>query len=118
MVFHTPNGILGIMLFKIGANSDAKASAAKALDKNPAKVIPICIVDKNLLGDFNIFAIFFAFLFPSFAIKFILASFKDINAISVAAKYAFISIKIIKTIICIFFSYVIFFISINYIKYL
>ena len=31
----------GIQLFKIGANLSAKASDANALDKKPAKVIPI-----------------------------------------------------------------------------
>ena len=72
----------------------AKASDAKALDKNPANVIPICIVAKNLLGFFNIFSICFAFLLPSFTCLSIFASFKDINAISDAAKYAFNKISI------------------------
>ena len=55
--FHVPIPMLGIKLFKTGANFSANASDAKALDKNPARVIPICIVAKNLLGFFNIFEI-------------------------------------------------------------
>src|SRR5699024_1619998 len=41
---------LGAQEFNIGANFAAKASAANALDKNPASVIPIWIVERNLLG--------------------------------------------------------------------
>ena len=89
----------GIHSFNIGDNSLANVSAANALDKNPASVIPICIVAKNLLGFFNIFFIFFAFLFPSFASFSIFASFSEIYAISLAAKYAFSKISIIKNII-------------------
>ena len=92
--------MLGIKLFKTGANFSANASDAKALDKNPARVIPICIVAKNLLGFFNIFEIWIAFLSPSLTLFSILASFKDINAISVAAKKALISIKTTNIIIC------------------
>ena len=86
ILFHTPILTAGIQLFNTGANISANVSDAKALDRNPASVIPICIVAKNLLGSFNIFSICFAFLFPSFACFSILASFKDINAISLAAK--------------------------------
>ena len=92
--------IAGIKLFITGANLSAKASEANALDKKPASVIPICIVAKNLLGFFNILLICCAFLFPSFTCFSILASFKDIKAISVAAKNAFNAISITKTIIC------------------
>ena len=73
---------------------------ALKLDKNPANVIPICIVAKNLLGFSNIFFFFLAFLFPSFVIKSIFASFNDINAISLAAKKAFSNIRSIKINIC------------------
>ena len=89
----------GIKFCSIGAKSSANASAANALDKNPASVIPICIVAKNLLGSLSIFFICFAFLFPSFACFSIFASLIDINAISVAAKNAFINISIANTII-------------------
>ena len=40
----------GNHLSNTGANFVANASDANALDKNPASVIPICIVAKNLLG--------------------------------------------------------------------
>ena len=53
ILFHTPIPN-GIRLFRIGANSDANVSEANALDRNPASVIPICIVAKNLLGYFTI----------------------------------------------------------------
>ena len=79
------------------AKMSAKVSDANALDKNPASVIPICIVAKNLLGVSNIFSICLAFLFPSLAIFSILVSFKEINAISLAAKKAFIPVNIINT---------------------
>ena len=92
---------IGITLFNTGANLDANASDANALDKNPANVIPICIVDKNLLGVSSIFCICCAFLFPSFACFSILASFKAIYAISLAAKNAFKAINITNTNICV-----------------
>ena len=41
ILFHAVKLIAGIHLFNIGANSLAKVSDAKALDKNPASVIPI-----------------------------------------------------------------------------
>ena len=97
--FQTSMLIAGIVLFNIGANLSANASDANALDKKPASVIPICIVAKNLLGDFSIFNICFAFLFPFFASFSTFVSFKDIKAISEAAKYAFNKIKIINNII-------------------
>ena len=96
IVFQTDIPI-GINSFNIGASSLANASAANALYKKPASVIPICIVAKNLLGSLSIFFILFAFLFPSFACLSIFASFKDINAISAAAKNAFIKINSTKT---------------------
>ena len=96
IVFHTLTP-RSIQLFNFGANSLANASAANALDRNPAKVIPICIVAKNLLGSLIIFLILFAFLSPSFACLSIFASFKDINAISAAAKKALTKINMAKT---------------------
>ena len=95
-LFHAPKLIAGIQLYRIGDNSPANLSAANALDKNPANVIPICIVAKNLLGFSSILFIFLAFLFPSFASISTFASFKEINAISLAAKNAFIKTSIIK----------------------
>ena len=41
ILFHAAKPICGILSFNIGANSLANVSAAKALDKNPARVIPI-----------------------------------------------------------------------------
>ena len=79
--------------FKRLTRGSAKDSAANALAKNPAKVIPIWIVAKNLLGSPNNLINCLAFLFPSSAISFILLSFNDINAISDAAKKAFTPIK-------------------------
>ena len=54
ILFHIFKLKNGIILNNIGANFSANASDANALDKNPARVIPICIVAKNLLGDSNI----------------------------------------------------------------
>ena len=98
--FQTSTVKNGIQLWKVGAKTSANVSDANALDKNPANVIPIWIVAKNLLGDFNIFSICFAFLSPSFALFSIFASFSDINAISLAAKKAFIKISIINMKTC------------------
>ena len=50
MLCHTPIPI-GIKSFSIGASFPANVSDANALDKNPANVIPICIVARNLLGN-------------------------------------------------------------------
>ena len=69
---------LGAHELSIGASFVANVSAANALDRKPASVIPIWIVDKNLLGLSSIFFIFFAFLFPSFACFAILLSFSEI----------------------------------------
>ena len=120
MLFHTPRLKNGITWYKVGANFSANASDANALDKNPANVIPIWIVAKNLLGDFNIFSIWIAFLFPSLACFSIFASFKDINAISLAAKNAFKKINITKITSCdnIFFIYSFFYIRLLYTLYL
>ena len=96
---------IGIKLFNTGANLEANASDANALDKKPANVIPICIVDKNLLGVSNIFCICLALLLPSLACFSILASFNAIYAISLAAKNAFNAINIINTIICVIIYY-------------
>ena len=41
IALHVPIVIAGIHSFKIGAHLSAKASDAKALDRNPANVIPI-----------------------------------------------------------------------------
>ena len=110
-----PNGSI---LSNIGASSLAKASAANALDKNPASVIPICIVARNLLGSLSIFLICFAFLFPSLLCFSIFASFKDMNAISAAAKKAFTAINMTKTIsreiICLSFTLPFFIINSKY----
>ena len=45
--FQVPKLTAGNTLFNFGANKSAKASEAKALDRKPANVIPICIVAKN-----------------------------------------------------------------------
>ena len=52
------------ILDKCATISSAKVSAAKALARNPAKVIPIWIVARKLLGlSINFFTLI-AFLFP------------------------------------------------------
>ena len=71
----------------------AKLSAAKAEPKNPASVMPICIVDKNLVGSSIILSIFFAFLSPSSAREWTFFSLSEITAISVAAKNALSAIS-------------------------
>ncbi|MNP48727.1 hypothetical protein D3C76_1428640 [compost metagenome] len=68
--------------------------AAEALAKNPANVIPTCIVAKKLLGSSSSFINASAFLFPSAANIFILFLFKETIAISDAAKKAFIHTNI------------------------
>ena len=68
-------------------------SAANALAIKFAKVIPICIVDKNSEGSSYISTNFLAILSPSSAIFFNLILFVDIKATSVIAKKAFIIIK-------------------------
>lgn len=71
---------------------------AEALAKNPASVIPTCIVDKNSLGyEINLVSNS-AFLLPSSASLLILLLFNDTISISEAAKKALIktSIKISK----------------------
>ena len=57
----------------------------------------IVISSIKLVGSFIILWICFAFLFPDFASFSIFASFKDINAISDAAKNAFKAIKTINS---------------------
>ena len=74
-------------------NGSEKLSAANALPKNPAKVIPIWMVDKNLAGVSEIFRIFLADLSPLSACFRSLLVFKDITAISLAAKKAFNAIN-------------------------
>ena len=67
--------------------------AADALEKNPAKVIPICMVDKKPLGSSNNFLKRIAFLFFSSHKQSILCLFTDTKAISAAAKNPFISVS-------------------------
>jgi len=68
--------------------------AADALEKNPAKVIPICIVDKKLLGSSNNFLKRMAFLLFSSQRELILCLLTDTKAISAAAKNPLISVRI------------------------
>ena len=70
-----------------------KFSAAKALPKNPARVIPIWIVDKNPDGSSTILSMRPAFLSPSSIIFRSFPGFREMTAISVAAKKAFSAIK-------------------------
>lgn len=81
------------------ANFSEKTADADAEVKKPDSVTPTCIIAKKLLEFSKSPAIFFACLCPSFAIFFILLSFKVIIAISDIAKNALtkISKKIIAT---------------------
>ena len=63
MLFHVELPTLGVILFNASASLSANVSAAKALDKKPASVIPICIVARNLLGFSNILWSLIAVLF-------------------------------------------------------
>ena len=72
------------------------------LTKKPANVIPICIVAKNLLGFLTFYLFVQPFYFHPLTSFPIFASFKDINVISLAAKYAFTNINSINITICIF----------------
>ena len=70
-----------------------KLSAAKALARKPAMVMPIWMVDKKRLLCWFILRISFAFLSPSSAWRRMRFSLTEITAISVAAKNAFTRIK-------------------------
>jgi hypothetical protein len=63
-------------------------SAANALPKNPASVIAICIIDKNLEGFEVSLLNVLALLSPSDINLFSFASFVDKTAISAQAKNA------------------------------
>ena len=81
-------------VFMIESESrSAKLSAANAEPRNPAIVIPICIVERKRVGSSIILSMRPAFLSPSSARAFIFFSFSDITAISVAAKNAFSRIR-------------------------
>ncbi len=67
--------------------------AAEALAKNPANVIPTCIVAKNLLGSSRSFSSSNAFLFPSSASICSLFLLSDTIAISAEAKKALIKVR-------------------------
>ena len=90
-------------IFIVLAISSAKLSAAKALAKKPAKVIHICIVDKNTLELLNNFWILSAFLF--FFLHLARKSYLSIDkkANSAAENKPFITIKIANTIIFIIY---------------
>ena len=64
-------------LFNTSAKPTEIDVAADAEAKNPAKVIPTCIVDNSLFGSFRISLNNIAFLFPSSAKMFILVLFND-----------------------------------------
>ena len=66
----------------------AKLSAAKAEPKKPASVMPIWMVERNWVGVSMMRSIFFARLSPSEARARTFFSFREITAISVAAKKA------------------------------
>ena len=90
--------LMGITLttavFEIApASITAKDCAAVAEVKKPAKVTPICIVDRNELELSVSFFICFAFLLPDSAIFSILLSFNEITAISDIAKNALTKIN-------------------------
>jgi hypothetical protein len=71
----------------------AKASAAKAEEKNPARVTPTWIVARKALGLDIRRNSCWAIWSPSSAIFLILLSFSEIMAISVAEKNALIMIS-------------------------
>ena len=79
------------------AKGSAKLSAAKALPKRPARVIATCIVESTLDWSFVRESRRFAFLFPSSASFFNLASFTEMTAISVPANTALSAISNICT---------------------
>jgi hypothetical protein len=61
---------------------------AEALANNPDKVIPTCIVERNLVGSDVSFFKAIAFLFPFSANELTFVLFTDTIAISAAAKKA------------------------------
>ena len=77
-----------------------KLSAAKALPKKPDKVMAIWIVDKKSEGSLFSFNNLSALLSPSSIFLFKSAVFKEMTAISLAAKNAFTNIKITCNSIC------------------
>ncbi len=93
------SGILNPL--RMPTRGSAKDSAAKALARKPASVIPIWMVARNLLGSPRSFIRSTAFLSPASAISFILLSLSDMRAISDAAKNALTAISIIRNIICV-----------------
>ena len=70
-----------------------RPTAAAALDRNPASVIAIWIVDRKELESSKSFCTAAAFLFPSCARTLILFLLTETTAISAAAKKALIKIK-------------------------
>ena len=78
----------------------AKLSAAKAEPKKPASVMPIWMVERNWVGVSMMRSIFFARLSPSEARARTFFSFREITAISVAAKNALHKINTICRISC------------------
>ena len=66
----------------------AKLSAANAEPKNPASVMPTCIVERKVVGCSMIFNSFAACLLPSSDCLRTLFSLSESTAISVAAKKA------------------------------
>ena len=86
-------GMLGSTFSIAFVSIDAKAVDAEADDKKPASVTPICIVDKKRVELLVSFNTIFAFLWPSSAIFSIFASLREIIAISLIAKNAFIRIR-------------------------
>jgi len=71
----------------------AKLSAANAEPRNPASVMPTCIVDRNVVGASAIFKSSFARRSPAAASRLSRLSFSEMTAISVAAKKALIEIR-------------------------
>ncbi len=75
-------------------NTFEMLTAAEADEKNPAKVIPTWIDDRNFDGSFKISSINFALLSPSSAFEDNLYLSAETIAISEAAKKALIKVKI------------------------
>lgn len=100
IVFSVAGFILTPTLIKKSTNGSEKLSAAKALAKKPARVIPTWIVDKKREGSSIKYKILLAFLLPSFFIDSSLFSLADIIAISAHAKTAFANIKTNSSKIC------------------
>jgi len=94
IVFNVEAGMLRPVSMRKSVSLLAKLSAAKALPKNPARVIPTWIIDRNCDGCSVSLLSFMARLSPSAAIFAILLSFIEMTAISAEANTALTEISI------------------------